>query len=104
MVDLQENINEIIKKCGKTQAFVASRLGINQGSLSERLSKKEKIKYQTISDIADILGIPVIDIITYPDKYVKETPTCPKCEELRLEIKHLNEYIELLKHKYEKNE
>lgn len=97
MIDLKENIKEIIRKCGKTQAVVASCLGINQGSLSERISKNEKIKFKTISDIADVLGIPVIDIITYPDRYVKETPTCDKCEELRLEIRHLNEYIELLK-------
>lgn len=97
MIDLKENIKEIIRKCGKTQAVVASSLGINQGSLSERISKNEKIKFKTISDIADVLGIPVIDIITYPDRYVKETPTCDKCEELRLEIRHLNEYIELLK-------
>ena len=97
MIDLKENIKEIIRKCGKTQAVVASGLGINQGSLSERISKNEKIKFKTISDIADVLGIPVIDIITYPDRYVKETPTCDKCEELRLEIRHLNEYIELLK-------
>lgn len=97
MIDLKENIKEIIKKCGKTQAGVASKLGINQGSLSERISKNGGIKFETLSSIADILGVPVIDIITYPDKYVKETPSCQKCEELRLEIKHLNEYIELLK-------
>ena len=97
MEDLKENIKALIKENGKTQADIAAELGINQGSLSERIGKNEKIKYQTISDIADILGIPVIDIITYPDKYVKETQKCEKCEELRLEIKHLNEYIELLK-------
>ena len=97
MKELKENIKALIKESGKTQTEVATALGINQGSLSERIGKNEKIKYQTISDIADILGIPVIDIITYPDKYVKETKKCEKCEELRLEIKHLNEYIELLK-------
>lgn len=99
MNEIRDNIKALIKKSGKTQAEIASLLGINQGSLSERIGKNEKIKLQTISDIADILGISVVDIITYPDKYVKETQKCEKCDELRLEIKHLNEYIELLKKK-----
>ena len=97
MIMIKENINALIKKSGKTQKEVAKELGINQGSLSERISQNEKIKFQTISEIADILGIRAIDIITYPDRYVKESKTCEKCEELRVEIRHLNEYIELLK-------
>lgn len=97
MENLKDNIKAIIKEKGKTQEEIATSLGINQGTLSERLGRNENIKYKTISDIADILGVPIIDIITYPDKYVKETHKCKNCEELRLEIKHLNEYIELLK-------
>jgi transcriptional regulator with XRE-family HTH domain len=97
MIKIKENINALIKKSGKTQKEVAELLGINQGTLSEKISQNEKIKFQTILEIADILGIRAIDIITYPDRYVKETKTCEKCEELRIEIKHLNEYIELLK-------
>lgn len=97
MKKIKENINILIKKAGKTQDDVANELGIKQNTLSEKISQDVNIKYKLISDIADILGIRAIDIITYPDKYVKETKTCEKCEELRLEIKHLNEYIELLK-------
>lgn len=97
MENLKENIKAIIKENGKTQEEIANSLGINQGTLSERLGRNENIKFKTISDIADILKVPVIDIITYPDKFVKETQRCERCDELRIEIKHLNEYIELLK-------
>jgi len=97
MLNLKENINSIIKEKRKTQEFVAEKLGIKQGTLSEKIGKDRNIKYKTLSDIADILEIRVIDIITYPDVYVLDKKTCESCEQLRLEIKHLTDYIEIVK-------
>ena len=77
--------------------FVASKLGIKQGTLSQKIGQNIKIKYKTLLDISDILGVRVIDIITYPDVYAPVKQSCESCEQLRLEIKHLSEYIEILK-------
>jgi len=97
MVNLTENINALIKAKGETQDFIASRLGIKQGTLSQKIGQNNKIKYQTLSDISDILGIRVIDIITYPDVYEPVKQSCESCSQLRLEIKHLSDYIEIIK-------
>jgi len=97
MINLTENINALIKARGETQDFVASKLGIKQGTLSQKIGQNNKIKYKTLSDISDILGIRVIDIITYPDVYAPVKQSCESCEQFRLEIKHLSDYIEILK-------
>ena len=97
MVNLAENINALIKEKGKTQDFVASKLGIKQGTLSQKIGQNNNIKYKTLLDISNILGVRVIDIITYPDVYAPVKQSCESCEQLRLEIKHLSEYIQILK-------
>ena len=97
MVNLTENINALIKEKGETQDAVASKLGIKQGTLSQKIRQNNKIKYKTLSDISDILGVRVIDIITYPDLYAPVKQSCESCEQLRLEIKHLSDYIEIIK-------
>ena len=97
MVNLTENINALIKEKGKTQDFIALELGIKQGTLSQKIGQNNKIKYKTLSDISDILGIRVIDIITYPDVYAPIKQSCESCEQLRLEVKHLTDYIEIIK-------
>lgn len=99
MENLKENINAIIKEKGTTQEVVAEKLGIKQGTLSQKIGQNGGIKYKTLFDLSNILGVRVIDIITYPDQYDKKEESCENCEQLRLEIKHLNEYIELLKNK-----
>ena len=99
MASLKENINLIIKEQKTTQDVVAAKLGIKQGTLSQKIGQDHKIKYKTLLDIANILGVRVIDIITYPNVYVLEETSCGNCEQLRLEIKHLSDYIEIIKHK-----
>jgi len=97
MVNLTENINALIKEKCETQESIASKLGIKQGTLSQKIGQNNKIKYKTLSDISDILGVRVIDVITYPDVYAPVKQSCESCEQLRLEIKHLSDYIEILK-------
>lgn len=99
MENLAENIRSIIKWKGTTQEVVAQKLGIKQGTLSQKIGQNGGIKFKTLSDISNILNVRVIDIITYPDIYEKKEETCENCKQLRIEIKHLNEYIELLKTK-----
>jgi len=97
MVNLTENINTLIKEKGETQESVASKLGIKQGTLSQKIGQNNKIKFKTLLDISDILNIHVIDIITYPDIYAPVEQSCESCKQLRLEIIHLSDYIEMIK-------
>jgi len=97
MVNLTENINALIKEKGETQDSVASKLGIKQGTLSQKIGQNHKIKYKTLLDISNILNVSVIDIITYPDVYAPLKQSCESCEQLRLEIRHLSDYIEIIK-------
>ena len=53
------------------------------------------ITFDKILQIADILGVSVVDIITYPVHYVPESEVvfCDKCKEKDEIISHLNSYI-----------
>ena len=100
MVNLTENINGIIKKRGYTQDYIASKLNITQGNLSQKIGQNHSIKYSTLYEIANIIGVEVIDIITFPEPYVPESSTrkeCERCKELDRALKNLNDYIEILK-------
>jgi len=99
MVNLTDNINALIKAKGETQDFVASKLGIKQGTFSQKIGQNDKIKYKTLSDISNILDVRVIDIITYPEVYAPVKQSCESCAQLRLEVKQLSEYIEIIKEK-----
>jgi len=99
MNTIAENIEAIRKKIGVKQEVLAERLGITQGTYSGYLTQNQDIKYGLILDIANILGVSIVDIITYPDKYVLKSGQCQDCIEKDKTIKNLNEYIEILRKK-----
>jgi len=99
MNTIAENIEAIRKKVGVKQEVLAEKLGITQGTYSGYLTQNQDIKYGLILDIANKLGVPIVDIITYPDEYVLKTGQCQECIEKDKTIRNLNEYIEVLKKK-----
>ena len=70
MNTIASNIEAIRKKVGVKQEDLAKRLGVSQGTYSGYLTQNQDIKYGLILEIANKLGVPVVDIITYPDEYV----------------------------------
>ena len=96
MNDIAANIESMRKKVGIKQEVLAERLGVTQGTYSGYLTQNQDIKYGLILDIANKLGVPVVDIITWPDKYVLESDSCYRCKEKDEIIKNLNNYIKLL--------
>jgi transcriptional regulator with XRE-family HTH domain len=102
MVNLTENINGIIKKTGYTQEYIASVLKITQGNLSQKIGQNQSIKFSTLYEISNIIGVRVIDIITYPEEFDAKTATCGNCTQLMTVIKQLTEYNEVLKINKEK--
>ena len=73
MEKILEKIKEIRTQNGISQEFMASKLGIEQASYGLIENGKRKLKYETLEQIAIVFNMKVIDIITYPDVYVKRS-------------------------------
>ena len=99
MNSIFENIEGIRKEKRVNQDVLAERLGITQGTYSGYLTQNKTIRYDLLLEIANKLNVSIIDIITYPEKYVPENEQCEKCKEKDLIIKNLLEHIEFLKSK-----
>ena len=97
MNTIASNIEAVRKKAGVKQEDLAKRLGVSQGTYSGYLTQNQDIKYGLILEIANKLGVPVVDIITYPDEYVIKSDSCMDCAKRDKTIENLNEYIEMIK-------
>lgn len=68
---LLRNILEIRLKKGFSQEYMAENLGKKQASYSLIERGKREMDYQVLLQLSIIFDMPVIDIITYPEKYVR---------------------------------
>lgn len=73
MSNILENIKKIRDELGYSQEFVGERLGMAQASYGLIENGKRQLRYDMLEQIAIIFKMPVIDIITYPKKYL---PIC----------------------------
>ena len=73
MKSILENIKAIRNQKGLSQEFMASEIKIEQASYGLIENGKRQLKYKTLEQIAIIFKMPVIDIITYPDVFVRKT-------------------------------
>lgn len=99
MENIIRNIEAIRKEKRINQEVIAAELGIVQSSYSSYITRESDIKYSRLSQISNILGVSVIDIITWPEKWVPEKKQCEACVEKDKIIKNLNNYIEVLENK-----
>ena len=99
MDDISKRIKEVYKEHGYKQEFIAEKMGVKQSTLSEKLSNGNDIKYSLILEISEITNIPVVDFITYPDKYVQETISCKSCATKDEIIENLNMLLRQFKKK-----
>lgn len=103
MIDIIANIEAIRQEKGIKQSEMGKRLGTTQSGYSNFVNRNTDMPFSRISQIADILGVSVVDIVTYPDKYVPEdqmaTPTCEECQKKDEIIENLNLLIKQLKQK-----
>lgn len=84
---LIQNIIQIRNSKGLTKRSMAEALGINEASYGRIENGKIALSYRQLADIARTLQISVIDIITYPDKYVKSEAPGEEPVEAVLQIK-----------------
>lgn len=84
---VSSNILKILKDKGLKPADISRKSGMSQSDLSKRLNGSTKFSLIDISKIANALSIREIDIITYPDVYVKKEEASSDPIEAILQIK-----------------
>ena len=68
-----ENIRAIREKKSLTQAVIAEALGLDGAVVSNIETGKREVKISELEIISNCLGVSLIDLVTYPDKYAKVT-------------------------------
>lgn len=81
------NLQKILRDRNLSQAAMADFAGTTPSQFSRILSGQVKLTIEQISNIASHLAMSEIDIITYPDKYIKQEPVKPEPVEAILQIK-----------------
>lgn len=81
------NIIKILNARNLTQSTLAAPLDITEGNISKLLHGKTKLTYDMLSKIASYLSMSEIDIITWPEKYVKLSSPDAEPVEAVLQIK-----------------
>ena len=101
MDSILKNIEAIRKLKHIKQEEIAAELGIKQSSYSSFINRESDISYSRLLKISSVLGISVIDLIAWPEKYVPSSSLqhCDECMAKDATISHLNKYIELLEEK-----
>ncbi|MDD6747168.1 MAG: helix-turn-helix transcriptional regulator [Paludibacteraceae bacterium] len=101
MIDIQKNIRAILADRGIMQKQVALKLGMTDQALSNWFTRKTDLTFTQIQRICEVTGVELVDVVTYPKKYVPEDQaTAPVCEECRKKdeiIDNLNLLIKQLK-------
>ena len=98
MENILKNIEAVRKsKCIK-QEVIAAELGIKQSSYSSYITRGSDITFSRLEKISEILGVSVIDLIGWPERYVAASSVvdCDSNCEKDATIANLNKYIELL--------
>ena len=70
MENVIENIEAIRREKGIKQEVIAQELGVSQAAYSNYVTRNSDIYYRRLSRIANAMGVSVIDVITYPKKFV----------------------------------
>ena len=101
MENILKNIEALRKEKRIKQEVVAAELGIKQSSYSAYINRESDITFSRLLQLSNILGVSVVDIITYPEQYVPKSSVkqCEGCAEKDKTIQHLNKYIEMLEGK-----
>lgn len=102
MNDILKNLESIRKERGVKQEVIAERLGVSQQTYSGYFTGTGDMKISRIQEIADILEVSLVDVVTWPEKYVPQSQEVIVCEECKSKdeiIENLNLLIRELKKK-----
>ena len=82
-----KNIIQIRNSLCITKREVAYKVGINEGSYGRIESGKIALSYNMLARIASCFNMSVVDILTYPEKYIKSDRQSEEPVEAVLQIK-----------------
>ncbi len=69
-MDVLKNIREIRIEKSINQDVIASALDVDTSAVSNIENGKRELKVSELAKIANCLGVEVLDLFTYPEKYV----------------------------------
>jgi len=72
-MDAIKNIKIIRDQKGFSQEVIANAMGVDNAVVSNIETGKRKLKFDEVEVIANALEINMIDLITYPEVYVKKS-------------------------------
>lgn len=70
-MDIAKNIKELRLQKSINQQVLADALAVDVASVSNLEKGKREIRFREIEIIANVLGVSVVDLITYPKKFVE---------------------------------
>lgn len=100
-MNIHRNIEIIRKQKGYSQEYMADLMHKDNAVISNIETGKRKLKWDDIEIISNIFEMSVIDLIAYPDKYVKENTQSNILNE-PLEDYGLSDKDKLIKSLYER--
>lgn len=65
------NIQKILADKGISQAELSRRTGIDAATISKIFKGQTRLNVNALSEISTALDMPVIDVLSYPDHYVR---------------------------------
>ena len=72
MKDLVKNIRTMREKMGYNQSVIADAIGCDVSNWSKVEQGKQSVQIEDLEKIPNCLGVRIIDLFTYPKRYVDE--------------------------------
>ncbi len=86
MIQVVQNIIALRKKMGFKQAIIANAIGCDVSNWSKVETGAQAIQIEDLEKIANCLHVRVIDLFTYPDRYVRESQSADKRVSVTFEV------------------
>lgn len=80
MGSVVENIKEIRLQKSVSQDVIADALCVDTSAVSNIENGKRRLRVDELEKIANVLGVSVIDLFTWPKHYVEEKIDDDKCK------------------------
>ena len=86
MIQVVKNIISLRKKMGFKQAIIANAIGCDVSNWSKVETGAQALQIKDLEKIANCLHVRVIDLFTYPDRYVRESKSTDKKVSVTFEV------------------
>lgn len=97
MIDVRKNITAIIEERGILKKNVAMDTNVNGSAISNWLHSSGQPTLRKTLEICEVLGISIVDVFTYPEKYVPINQSNTACEECKRKDEIIDNLNELLR-------